>query len=49
LSQSSATIESAQPTCHMHHFGSANGYARLIWPMVGDGRLGKLLGVVEWS
>jgi hypothetical protein len=48
LSQCSATVEAASPTWYGRDFG-ADGYARLIAPMWGEGRIGMLLGVVEWS
>jgi hypothetical protein len=45
LSQASATVESRRPTLHRRE--GAGGYARLLLPMWGEGRVGLLLGVIE--
>jgi hypothetical protein len=42
--QCSATVESRAPTCY-----SGSGYSRILLPMWGDGRIGMLLGAVEWG
>jgi hypothetical protein len=42
--QCSATVESRAPTCY-----SDSGYSRILLPMWGDGRIGMLLGAVEWG
>jgi len=47
LSQASATVESGLPT--LHRLGRGQNCARLLLPMWGEGRIGLLLGVVEWS
>lgn len=49
LSQCSATYEQEGPTCYAHHFGSADGYARLLLPTWRDGRIDLLIGLVEWG
>lgn len=52
-SQASATVESRAATYYRHgsasRGGAANGYARLLLPMWGDGRIGMLLGGVAWA
>lgn len=45
-SQSSATIESAGPTCFRFD-GDDRPYSRLLLPMWGDGRASMILGAVE--
>jgi hypothetical protein len=46
--QASATIEAKAPTLYAAPAGSDHqGYARLLLPMWGDGRIGMLLGAVE--
>lgn len=51
LSQCSATVEAARPS----HFGPATppaplpAYSRLLLPMWGDGRVGMILGVVDFT
>lgn len=49
-SQLSATIESEAPTCYRHDAESGDaGYSRLLLPMWGEGRIGMILGVIEWD
>ena len=43
--QCSATVEARAPT--YYGGGGSPGYARLLLPMWGDGRIGMLLGAVE--
>jgi hypothetical protein len=46
--QASATIEAKAPTFYAAPAGSGHqGYARLLLPMWGEGRIGMLLGAVE--
>jgi len=40
--QASVSVEARAPTCH-----AGNGFARLLLPMWGDGRISLLLGVVQ--
>jgi hypothetical protein len=54
-SQSSAAVESRAATYYRHGPSkrsgprTADGYARLLLPMWGDGRIGMLLGAVAWK
>jgi hypothetical protein len=54
LSQANATVERGAPSCYTHAAATAAKsrksapYARLLMPMWGDGRVGMLLGVVDW-
>ena len=54
-SQGLAAIESRAPTYYRHEVakrgssGAREGYARLILPLWGDGRIGMLLGAVAWG
>jgi hypothetical protein len=43
LAQCSATVEARAPTYY-----ESGGVARLLLPMWGDGRIGMLLGAVDW-
>jgi hypothetical protein len=49
--QASATIEAKTPTFFASAAGTASGrrhgYARLLLPMWGDGRIGMMLGAIE--
>ncbi len=46
--QCSATIEAREPTFYRHGGGdNGGGFARLLAPMWGGGRIGMLLGAVE--
>lgn len=48
--QATATIEAKAPTFYAAPAGSGHqGYARLLLPMWGEGRIGMLLGAVEDS
>jgi hypothetical protein len=51
--QASATVESAAPTWFGHEAergaGAPRPYARLLLPMWGDGRIGMLLGAVDFG
>ena len=49
-SQCSATVEAAAPT-YFHAEGTEGGraYGRLLLPMWGDGRIGMLLGMVDFD
>lgn len=47
-SQCSATVEGRRPTFLHHGSGKAGAFSRLLLPMWGDGRIGMLLGVVDW-
>jgi hypothetical protein len=48
--QASATIDAKAPTFYAAPAGSGHqGYARLLLPMWGEGRIGMLLGAVEDS
>lgn len=42
--QCSATVEARKPTYYRHE--GADGYARLLLPMWGDGRISMLLGAI---
>lgn len=42
--QCSATVESAAPSYY-----KGEGFARLLLPLWGDGRIGMLLGAIAWS
>ncbi len=46
-SQASAAVEARAPTYYRSGAADAPGYARLLLPMWGDGRIGMLLGAVE--
>ncbi len=46
-SQASATVEARAPTYYRPGEAATPGYARLLLPMWGDGRIGMLLGVLE--
>ncbi len=49
--QASATLESASPTFFDQDEGassSGRGYARLLLPMWGDGRIKLILGAIVW-
>lgn len=46
-SQCSATVEGRRPT-FLHHRGEVGAFSRLLLPMWGDGRIGMLLGAVDW-
>jgi hypothetical protein len=52
-SQASATVECAAPTCFGREKDEASvakpAYARLLLPMWGDGRIGMLLGAVDFT
>jgi hypothetical protein len=54
-SQCDATVESRAPTYYRHSprkdgtEAAPEGYARLILPMWGDGRIGMLLAAVAWD
>jgi len=52
-SQASATVEAAAPTCHRQAAADdpapGRAYSRLLLPMWGDGRIGMLLGVVDFD
>ncbi len=49
-SQCSATVEAAAPTWFEEKArSSSSGYSRLLLPTWGDGRIGMLLGVVDFS
>jgi hypothetical protein len=47
-SQCSATVEGRRPTFLHHRPGEAGAFSRLLLPMWGDGRIGMLLGAVDW-
>lgn len=50
-SQCSATVESKAPTWYDHAAkpeSSAQAYSRLLLPMWGDGRIGMILGAIDW-
>jgi hypothetical protein len=53
LSQCSATVESREPTCYQQTAGAGSprtpGYARLVLPLWGNGRIGMLLGAFAWN
>ena len=55
LSQCSATVESGRPTYYRHGSPSRTtsrakqGYARLVLPLWGDGRIGMLLVAFTWG
>lgn len=46
-SQASATVEARAPTYYRSSPAGAPGYARLLLPMWGDGRVSMLLGALE--
>lgn len=49
ISQCHATLEAEAPTLYRHEpDGGRRPYARLILPMWGDGRIGMLLGAIDW-
>ncbi len=52
-SQASATVEAAAPTCHSQAAAAGpaptRAYSRLLLPMWGDGRIGMLLGAVDFD
>jgi hypothetical protein len=48
-SQSSATVETAEPSWFEGSLADGRAYRRLLLPMWGDGRISMLLGVVDWS
>jgi len=45
--QASATVEARAPTYYRSGAAGGPGYARLLLPMWGDGRIGMLLGALE--
>jgi hypothetical protein len=47
-SQCSATVEGRKPTFLHHRAGEVGAFSRLVLPMWGDGRIGMLLGAVDW-
>jgi hypothetical protein len=47
-SQCSATVEGRRPTFLHHRSGEVGAFSRLLLPMWGDGRIGMLLGAVDW-
>jgi hypothetical protein len=47
-SQCSATVENREPTFFHHRSGAGGAFSRLLLPMWGDGRIGMLLGAVDW-
>jgi hypothetical protein len=48
LSQCSATVEGRRPTFLHHRASEVGAFSRLLLPMWGDGRIGMLLGAVDW-
>lgn len=48
-SQSSATVETAEPTCFEGVLTDGRAYRRLLLPMWGDGRISMLLGISDWG
>ena len=52
-SQCGATVESKAPTWYLHDSGPGQSpprqaYSRLLMPMWGDGRIGMILGGIDW-
>ncbi len=51
-SQCSATVENKAPTLYVHETKSKpspeRAYSRLLLPMWGDGRIGMILGGIDW-
>jgi len=47
-SQCSATVEGRRPTFLHHPSAEGSAFSRLLMPMWGDGRIGMLLGAVDW-
>ena len=47
-SQCSATVEGKKPTFLDHRSGEAGSFSRLLMPMWREGRIGMLLGAVDW-
>jgi hypothetical protein len=47
-SQCSATVEGRRPTFLHHRCSEVGAFSRLLVPMWGDGRIGMLLGAVDW-
>jgi hypothetical protein len=45
--QASATVEARAPTYYRSDAGGGPGFARLLLPMWGDGRISMLLGALE--
>lgn len=48
VAQAAATTEAAAPTVYRHTPAGGRAYARLLAPMWGDGRIGMLLGAIDW-
>jgi hypothetical protein len=49
IAQCAATVEAGESTLYRHEPAQGRGYSRLILPMWGDGRIGMLLGAIDWS
>jgi hypothetical protein len=47
-SQCSATVEGRRPTFLHYRSSEVGAFSRLFLPMWGDGRIGMLLGAVDW-
>jgi hypothetical protein len=47
-SQCSATVEGKRPTFLHYRSGEPDAFSRLLMPMWGEGRIGMLLGAVDW-
>jgi hypothetical protein len=47
-SQCSATVEGRRPTFLHYRSDEVGAFSRLLLPMWGDGRIGMLLGAVDW-
>lgn len=46
--QCSATVEASTPTFYRHDGGGVPAFSRLLLPMWGEGRIGMLLGAVDY-